>query len=268
VAVFAPIVTKVFNVEGGYQNNPIDNGNYTSNGCGKQLIGTNHGIAAKTLEEYIQSCPSIDFMKNLTRLEAIQIYKTDFWDDIGGDYLNNSNVALVIFDTNVLRPVWVRPIVQEALVRQNIYDSCIKPFGIATINAINSANQDQLFNDLKEVRKAKHMSAYNSAATSGDTQSTSYKYKDGYLIRCDSLGGFTNFDGDYFHNYDLGTLDTPSTGAEVCELAESQDPSLLAEIEHIDNLGVTWWETNKLYILIPASVLFLGLAIYGFKKYW
>ena len=265
MAAFDPIVSKVFNIEGGYQNDLNDNGNYTSSSCGGQLVGTNHGISAKTLEEYLNACPSVYQMKNLARAEAIQIYKTDFWNDIGGDYLKNSNVALVIFDTNVLRPVWVRPIVQEALVRQNIYNSCIKPFGLETIYAINSANQTKLFNDLKEIRKQKHIEAYNSALTSGDTESTSYKYKDGYLIRCDSL--IINFTGGNYRNYDIDPLDIP-IGSEVCELVEDQNPSLIAEIEHVDNLGVTWWDINKLYVLIPACVFFLGFSIYAYKKWW
>jgi hypothetical protein len=261
---FLPVVTKLFNIEGGYQDSEIDNGNYSSVACGRQLIGTNHGIAAKTLEEYINACPSIQRMKDLTKAEAIEILKYDFWNPIGGDNITNATVALIIFDTNVLRPVWVQPIVTQALQRQGVYNYSSKPFSAATVNAINSVNQNRLIADLKEIRKAKHVAAYNAALTSGDTESTSYKFINGYIVRCDNLGT-SNVTGNYQNVYGIGD---GGTVGETCSVFGDQSQGLIDELNYIDGLGVSWWDRNKLYVLIPACVLFLGIGIWGIKKYW
>lgn len=66
--------------EGGYTNNPKDKGNWTGNKIGKgELKGTKYGIAANTY-------PALD-IKNLTRAQAVAIYKKDYADPIGFDTL-------------------------------------------------------------------------------------------------------------------------------------------------------------------------------------
>ena len=59
-------------IEGGYQAIVADNGNYNSLG---QLIGTNHGISAIALEEYLGRVPSVSDMKNLSYSTALIIFK-------------------------------------------------------------------------------------------------------------------------------------------------------------------------------------------------
>lgn len=54
--------------EGGYSNNPNDPGGETNFGISKR------------------SYPELD-IKNLTVFEAGQIYRKDYWDKIGGDFL-------------------------------------------------------------------------------------------------------------------------------------------------------------------------------------
>jgi lysozyme family protein len=68
-------------IEGGYANNPKDPGGET-----------NMGIAKKYH-------PNED-IKHLTRERAIQIYKQEYWDPIGGDDLP-APVDLVLFDSAV-----------------------------------------------------------------------------------------------------------------------------------------------------------------------
>jgi lysozyme family protein len=59
--------------EGGYSDDPRDDGNWTGGKRGKgKLKGTKFGIAANTYGH-------LD-IKNLTREEAIAIFKKDFWD--------------------------------------------------------------------------------------------------------------------------------------------------------------------------------------------
>lgn len=67
---------RVFDNEGGFQKDPNDRGNWTSGkiGIGK-LVGTKYGLAAMTY-------PDLD-IENLSRLEAKEIYKRDWWDALG-----------------------------------------------------------------------------------------------------------------------------------------------------------------------------------------
>lgn len=61
--------------EGGYTTNPKDRGNWTTGVIGQgELKGTNWGISA-------MSYPHLD-IKSLTREEALEIYRRDFWDRI------------------------------------------------------------------------------------------------------------------------------------------------------------------------------------------
>ena len=66
--------------EGGYTNNPNDNGNWTGGQKGKGVLkGTKYGIAANTY-------PNLD-IKNLTLPQAKEIYRRDFWGKVRCDDL-------------------------------------------------------------------------------------------------------------------------------------------------------------------------------------
>ena len=83
--------------EGGYQNNPADSGNWTSGkvGIGEQK-GTNWGISAA-------SYPYLDIV-NLTLIDAIAIYRRDYWQKSGADQLPWP-ACLLMMDTAVLHGV-------------------------------------------------------------------------------------------------------------------------------------------------------------------
>ncbi len=62
--------------EGGYTNNPADDGNWTGGKQGRGIIGgTKYGIAAA-------SYPYVS-IKDLTLEQAKAIYQRDYWDSIG-----------------------------------------------------------------------------------------------------------------------------------------------------------------------------------------
>jgi len=66
--------------EGGYTADPRDPGNWTGGKINAgRLLGTKYGIAANTYGH-------LD-IKNLTREQAVAIYKRDYWDKISGDSL-------------------------------------------------------------------------------------------------------------------------------------------------------------------------------------
>lgn len=66
--------------EGGYDNDSRDRGNWTSGEIGKgELKGTKYGIAAHVY-------PKLD-IKNLSKGDAIKIYRRDYWPKVAGDDL-------------------------------------------------------------------------------------------------------------------------------------------------------------------------------------
>ena len=65
--------------EGGYTDNPNDNGNWTGGKKGSgDLIGTNFGISAPVLKAYLGRTPSVADMKNLKKSTAEKIYKKNY----------------------------------------------------------------------------------------------------------------------------------------------------------------------------------------------
>ena len=67
--------------EGGYSNDTKDPGNWTGGKVGVGILkGTKYGIAANTY-------PNLD-IKNLSIIQAKEIYKRDWWDKLGADQLH------------------------------------------------------------------------------------------------------------------------------------------------------------------------------------
>jgi len=83
--------------EGGYQNVENDVGNWTGGAVGVgENRGTNFGVSAA-------SYPHLD-IKNLTREQAHEIFKRDYWQASGADKLSWP-ACLIVFDTAILHGV-------------------------------------------------------------------------------------------------------------------------------------------------------------------
>lgn len=80
--------------EGGYTNNASDNGNYVDG----KLIGTNRGISAPVLKEYLKRTPTVSEMKNLSAEVAESIYKKNYWDVMKGDKWLSQENANNVYD--------------------------------------------------------------------------------------------------------------------------------------------------------------------------
>jgi len=117
---FETAVKKTLAHEGGYVNDVHDSGGETKFGISKRQY------------------PDID-IKNLTELEAISIYKKDYWDPYHFDKLKDQEVADKMFDMAVL----VGPKTAISLMQKAIwyYDPTIVVDGILgpiTLKAINT----------------------------------------------------------------------------------------------------------------------------------
>lgn len=90
---FNEAIEHVLAKEGGFQDDPDDNGNWTGGRKGKGLLkGTNWGISAAAY-------PKLDIY-NLTREKAIEIYRKDYWAAAYCDLLP-AKIRLSVFDTAV-----------------------------------------------------------------------------------------------------------------------------------------------------------------------
>ena len=75
-AAFDLAFDRIFDNEGGYQNDPLDRGNWTLGVCGAgELLGTKYGLSAATY-------PHLHIL-SLSKADAKAIYKQDWWDELG-----------------------------------------------------------------------------------------------------------------------------------------------------------------------------------------
>lgn len=114
--------------EGGYVNDPEDPGGETNWGISKR------------------SYPELD-IKNLTRDEAIEIYRKDWWDKYGYNRIENDSLAFMLFDQAILNGANMVNRMMQAVIRKDLGDLDIEVDGIIgdkTINAINNLNPQDL----------------------------------------------------------------------------------------------------------------------------
>ena len=98
---FERVEPLLFAHEGGYSGDRHDSGNWSSGKAGVgQLIGTKYGIAAPTLIANRRGKVTAEDMKNLTREEAVRIYKAQYWDTVRGDDLP-AGVDYCVYDYSV-----------------------------------------------------------------------------------------------------------------------------------------------------------------------
>ena len=256
MASFDPILKTVLDIEKGYQANPGDPGNYLSNSCGKVLIGTNHGIGAMTLEDWLKACPSVQRMKNLTKDEAKEIYRVMFWNRIGGDYINDDIVALKIFDTYINQRSFMQRIVRAALEKQGIVDAdnMTLPFSNGSLYAINKANQKKLSQDIAKLR------LYWYGVVS---QQRGYKTIPlSWVQRC-----FTGDCNPYYLNADDMDFETCSLYTDEEIMENTDDPYLINDIRRMNNLEARfWWNKNKPALLAIGILLGFGIFLWGYFK--
>jgi lysozyme family protein len=129
---FTFAIEKTLEHEGGYVSRPDDSGGETNFGISKR------------------SYPRLD-IKHLTREQAIEIYKRDWWDRYQYERIDNPKIAAKVFDLAVnMGPRPAHRIVQRAIIR--VSDNKISVDGVLgplTIAAANSCDPLMLLSMIK-----------------------------------------------------------------------------------------------------------------------
>ena len=101
MADFKPAITKVLLTEGGYVNDPNDNGGETYRGVSRKFWPNWSGWA---IVDFLKTQPNwkTKMYSDKYLNEAVSIfYKVNFWDKIGGDSINDQSVADLLVDSAV-----------------------------------------------------------------------------------------------------------------------------------------------------------------------
>ncbi len=175
MAKFDPAYSIVLRLEGGYQNNPADKGNYNSLG---DLVGTKYGISAPVLEQWIGRPPTKMDMANLNTHTAKAIYYNLYWKNIQGDFIRSQDLANIFFDGHVNHGRTGIRLMQRVL---GVSDDGI--VGPITLNALNSSDTGKTYVAYRRTREA----FYRQLATGSQAQ-----FLNGWLRR---LQAFTAYGG-------------------------------------------------------------------------
>lgn len=149
--------------EAGYSDDRGDTGNWiTIPGHGQRFVGTNHGISAPILQEYLGRYPKKEDMMNLSYETALKIYKSKYWNEQNLSEFQNQSVANIIYDGCVNQgQSAMSEIVRDAYSMNGISIEDDSPFSKSSIKKANKLNQEKLFNTIKELRESR----YRQAAT-------------------------------------------------------------------------------------------------------
>lgn len=142
MAKFEIEVARVLAHEGGYVWNKFDSGGETNLGITDRLDGKIDGL----VDVNGDSIGDVE-IKNLTEAQAKQVYKTRFWDKMQGDKIESQAIAGILFDGYVNMGATAIKILQRILGLND--DGVIGP---KTLEAINGANEIQLYTNYKAAR--------------------------------------------------------------------------------------------------------------------
>jgi len=87
----------ILDVEAGYQAQEEDKGNYLDG----KLIGTNRGVTPAAYKAYFGNTPTVEDMQNLTKEQALELYKNDYVNEPGFDQIGDPNLQTALVDYGV-----------------------------------------------------------------------------------------------------------------------------------------------------------------------
>lgn len=150
--VFEGIMAKILVHEGGFVNNPADNGK-----------ATNKGIAWATWQTYAEKIlkvePTLENLKNLTQKQAVAIYESAFWKKARIDDINDPDMRYAFFDFYVNAGGNATKVLQKTLNELQSKVSLVVDgaIGSKTIACLNSIDHDIIYNAFLEKRREYYM---------------------------------------------------------------------------------------------------------------
>lgn len=184
VASFEAAQSLVKEVEAGYSDDRGDTGNWIRiPGGGRRFIGTNHGISAPVLQDYLGRLPKKEDMQNLSYETALEIYKKDYWDAQNLGSLCDQSVANIIYDGCVNQGTTaISEVIIKAAADQKVTING-SPYSKENIKTLNTLNQSKLFNSIKKYREMRYKEAR-----------TWKRHGEGWLNRLSSIAYDSNND--------------------------------------------------------------------------
>ena len=148
-------------VEGGYSQDRKDRGNFVNTPYGKRFLGTNHGISAPLLADYMKKLPTKDDMKNLSYETALDIYKQYYWEPQNLSHFKDQNISNILYDATVNQGInGTKKILRKAYNNVGLKISNNEnPFSLTYIEKANNLDQEKLFNQIKLEREKRYKSS-------------------------------------------------------------------------------------------------------------
>ena len=133
---------KILGWEGGFANDPDDNGGPTMK-----------GVTIGTYKEYCRRkgrpVPTVEDLKRITNAEILDLANTLYWSKIQGDKINNQSIANLCFDC-----VWGSGTGYIKKIQQVLGVKADGIFGPISLNALNNyVPQKEIFTKLWNRRK-------------------------------------------------------------------------------------------------------------------
>jgi len=139
MADFEKAIQLILKHEGGYVDHPSDPGGATNRGITFNLFKRYSGL--------IGLLPTKDQLRELTELQAKQIYHLEFWDKMNGDKFQDQQVAEIVFDAFVNAGKGALKSFQKA-----VGVAADGQIGPKTLEVLHQQNQKIVFMNFKEVR--------------------------------------------------------------------------------------------------------------------
>lgn len=141
-SLFYSTLPMVLHYEGGYVNNPKDNGGETNMGITKVFLDTYKKKAGIKTND----------IKKLTKDDAVKLYKAE-WDIYGFGKLDNTDIMRLVYDFSVNSgPQTAIKYLQEALNRKGQNLKVDGYIGNNTNNAVNTVDENWLKKELQRLR--------------------------------------------------------------------------------------------------------------------